>query len=177
LDNVVKTDELFHYGLRPDFDPIPVIRSGLLPLSVVNPASAEERRDLYHQLDEQWAQPVLGPGVRHTGIFLTPVDFDQIPPDRPSIAWIQQFGRFRIPVTAVATDRAVLTWAGPFPRTSLALTTAALERAAALWPTALVARWFGRNSSKMFYDVPQVVTYQHRIPVSADQWDPPRLPR
>jgi hypothetical protein len=36
----------------------------------------------------------------------------------------------------------------------------------------MIVEWFGRDQSRMFFHVPQVVTYQDMIPVAADQWQP-----
>lgn len=171
---VVRTDVLFHYGLRYDFDPVPVVHRGILPLSVVDPAAARARLDGLRALYELFAASVLGPGDgRHTGIFLTPIDFRAMRDDSPAIAWIQGFGRFAIPLTAIAPGAAVLTWEGPFLRTALVLSAAALERAADTWSPELVRQWFGRDRFRMFFHVPQVVTFQDTIPVSPAQWEPP----
>lgn len=116
---VVRTDVLFHYALRPDFDPRPVVQQGLLPLSGVNPDVARERRDGLRALDELLAASVLGPADgRHTGIFLTPIDFRPIRDDGQAIAWVKRFGRFEIPLTAITPASAMLTWEGPIPHTS-----------------------------------------------------------
>ncbi len=154
LGAMIRTDVLFHYALRPDFDPTPVVQQRLLPLSVVDPDAARERRDL-RALYELFAATVLGPGGdRHTGIFLTPIDFHPIRDDGSAIAWVKGFGRFRIPLRAITPASAVLTWAGPFRRTSVALHPAALERAAQIWSPDLIFRWFGRDRSRIVLSRP-----------------------
>jgi hypothetical protein len=174
VGTVVRTDVLFHYALRPDVDPTPVVQQGLLPLSAVAPDAARSRAELLRDLYQLFAAAVLGPGRdHHTGIFLSPIDFYPVQHDGPAITWVKGCGRFQIPLRAITPTSAVLTWAGPFPRTSVALHLAALERAAQIWSPALICRWFGHDRTRMFLHVPQVVTYQDAIPVSAEQWQPP----
>ena len=175
MHSPIRKDVLFHYGMNVHYDPQLTIERGLLPLTVVDPERAYALADLFHRLDDQFATPVLGASEeRHTGIYLTPIDFRTITGDeRPALAWIGQFGRFHVPLSALESDQAVLTWEGPFPRTSLPLGPSALERAAEVWTATLVLEWFGRDRNRMFYHVPQVVTYQARVSVEEGQWEPP----
>ncbi len=175
MDNVIRSDVLFHYGLHPDFDPGPVVRNGLWPLSRIQPDLTPERRAVFRALDAVFAEPVLGPDPdRHTGIYLTPIDFQALASaDRPTLAWIRGFGRFRIPREVLDPAHAVMTWAGPFPRTVRALSDDALADARHRWTPERVVVWFGTDRTKMFWHVPQVVAYQPVVPVSWDQWEPP----
>jgi hypothetical protein len=174
VTSVIRTDVLFHYTLRPGFDPTAVFRKGLLPLSSLDPVAADASRGTRRELYVLFAAPVLGPhGDRHSGIFLTPIDFNRIRGDGPNVAWIKSFGRFQVPLTALESPVSVVTWGSPFPRTSLALSSSALAEAAHLWSSGLILQWFGRDRSRMFFHVPQVVTFQDVILVAVDQWQPP----
>jgi hypothetical protein len=117
----------------------------------------------YEILYRAWAQPVLLRPYPNSGVFLTPIDFRQLPGtslhDRP---------RLEIPLESVDPDWAVLTYEWRGERVSRRLCPEALADAAALWRAADVERWFGRDRTRLFFHVPQVVTYQPGgVPVPA----------
>lgn len=167
-DRVLAIDRLFHYVLQPHDGLVDeIVRNGLRPLSDLPTsdrwvALQRHRPGFFEDLYDAWARPVLGrPYPGRSGIFLTPIDFRRLPG-----IWLADRPRVAVPLDLIDRSWSCLTYGGDCPRTTLPLSPETLEEAAAYWSADRVRRWFGRDSTKLFYDVPQVVTYQpHGVPV------------
>ena len=162
----VRADRVFHYLLRPGTSAVPdILEKGLLPLDVVDPARLEQinrsRPDVFRILFKEFASRVLPPSAfRHTGIFLTPIDFRLLP--KHPLAGALRIG---VPIEAIDGTQATVTWAGPWPRVSLPFGRSALERARGAWTPPLIREWYGKDPTMNFFQVPQVVTYQESVSV------------
>lgn len=151
----ISDDLLFHYLLG-DREP----RATLRPLSDF-PGSARWQEvqhgapGHYEALYRAWAEPLLLRPYSNSGVFLTPIDFRQVPgtilSDRP---------RLSIPLDSVDPEWTVLTYEWRGERVSRRLSREALADAAARWRVEDIQRWFGRDRRRLFFHVPQVVTYQ-----------------
>lgn len=71
--------------------------------------------------------------------------------------------RLRIPLNRVDPAKSVLTYKQLGQRRSFLLSEDALVKAAQLWSPAEIEAWLGKDPEKLFYFVPQVVTYQGRV--------------
>lgn len=109
----------------------------------------------YEALYRAWAEPVLLRQYPNSGVFLTPIDFRQVPG-----ASLSDGSRVDIPLESVDPEWAVLTYEWRGERISRRLSRQALEDAAGLWHIDDIERWFGRDRERLFFYVPQVVTYQ-----------------
>lgn len=163
--DVVSRTHLFHYALQEDADLDPIVRDGLRPLSDFPDgerwrAIEAELPGFFEQLYARLAEPVLGVPYANSGVFLTPIDFRELPG-----SLLHERARLRIPVERVDASRAVLTWEADGPRVVLPLGAEALARAAAEWDAERVTAWFGRDRTRLFFHVPQVAAYGGRIPV------------
>jgi hypothetical protein len=146
---------LFHYLLG-DSRPQPVLRPlSDFPDSERWQAIQRAVPGHYEALYRAWAEPVLLRPYQNSGVFLTPIDFRRVPgtilTDRPRVS---------VPVDAVDPEWAVLTYEWRGERVSRRLSREALADAAALWGVEDIRRWFGRDPQRLFFYVPQVVTYQ-----------------
>lgn len=169
---VISTTHLFHYFLE-GTGPLPrILEEGLRPLSDF-PDSARwqliERHmpGFYRQLYEDWAMPVLRGAYSTSGIFLTPIDFRAIP--RHAMAGR---ARLRLPVDRIDPARAVVTSEPGGVRHRAGFTPEALRAVAAEWTAEDITAWFGRDPQKLFFFVPQVVTYQARVRVEPSDVEP-----
>lgn len=175
-DGCISDSHLFHYFLRPtDSATLERIRvEGLRSLSD-QPEQAERLRAIeqavpghFARLYHDWARPVLHrPYDGRTGVFLTPIDFRQIPE-----SWLRRRSRVVVPLQRLDIGDAVLTYDEDGQRVSLALNRDALIQARELWPVSRVVAQFGVDHQRLFFLVPQVVTYQSKpIPVHANDID------
>lgn len=179
---VCSTEKVYHYLLDPpaterDVEIVvdSLLKEGLVPLSDQDPAGrvpeVAERLRLLEFIYDQIARPVLGRPYANSGVFLSPVDFRLMAGhDLPLIQGrpMASLPRFAVPVAELDPDQAILTWveggeAGE--RAVRRLGPAALAEAAEKWPASRVREWFGRDLTKMFFYVPQVMTYQGRVPL------------
>ncbi len=158
---VCSTNFAFHTFLNPQEGLIEaVLRDGLRPLSDF-PDSERWRQIEAHMpgffegLYRQLAEPILHKPYTNSGIFVSPIDF-QLLPD----SLMYNRARVRIPFSRIDPEYAVLTHELNGHRVALRLTAQNLEETAALWTAALVAEWFAKDQSKMFYYVPQIGVYQ-----------------
>lgn len=161
---MISTEHLFHYFLSGDQDSRkPVLEEGLRPLSDF-PESQRwhliERHEpgFFRKIHRLWAAPVLADEYTNSGIFLTPIDFRAGGPK-----WMHERPRLRIPLNRVDPAKSVLTYKQLGQRRSFLLSEDALVKAAQLWSPAEIEAWLGKDPEKLFYFVPQVVTYQGRV--------------
>jgi hypothetical protein len=174
---VCRTDRLYHYLLGGE-DAIPaILEQGLLPLSAL-PESERwrrieaERTGFFRDLYTTFALPVLQRPFRHSGVFLTPIDF-RLLPDLP----LASTARITLPLTAIECQHATLTYELGGQRVVRPLAPETLEQTARAWPASRVRAWFGRDQSRLFFYVPQVAVYQDgTIPVRPDWIEPPIRP-
>lgn len=157
---VCETDRLYHYLLGGDEALPSILERGLLPLSAMpeHPRWQRSERALpafYRQLYAQWAEPVLRRPYRHSGIFLTPIDFRRLPD-----LLLATRTRIVLPLSALDCQAATVTYEIDERRIVLPLTVENLEETARRWPADMVRAWFGRDRTKLFYFVPQVAVYQ-----------------
>lgn len=123
--------------------------------------------DLYAEM----ARAVLGWDEAPTsGIFLTPLDFRAIPGH--ALAAVE---RLEIPLVSIVAECSVLTFAAEDGRVSKPLDAGTLSAAVAAWPASRIAEWFGRDPERLFWHVPQVVSYQTHVPVSVEFWSSPTV--
>lgn len=165
-EQACRTDRLYHYLLSDEADLAAIVASGLLPLSA-RPDSARwqmheaARPNFYRDLYALFAEPVLQRPYRHSGIFLTPIDFRRLPGLAPT-----QLARVVLPLSAIDAESAVLTYELAGQRIVFPASPETLIETARQWPDTLVRDWFGRDPSRLFYFVPQVAVYQEgAIPV------------
>jgi hypothetical protein len=101
----------------------------------------------------------------YSGIFLTPIDFHQMPGDRrPEHRLAQKPWPVSTALSTLESPVSVATWGNPFLRPSLALSPTKIAEAAHLWSSGLIFQGFGRDRSRIFFHVLQVVTLQASSP-------------
>lgn len=162
---VCQTDRLYHYLLNGEESIDAILAEGLLPLSALpnDPrwvSVAEYFPNLFESLYTLFAKPILIDPYRNSGIFLTPIDFRAMP-DQP----LSNCRRIAVPVTAMDLTMATITYEWAAKRVVLALSPTSLAQVRDLWTDDLVQDWFGRDQHRLFFFVPQVVTYQGNIPI------------
>lgn len=162
------TNVLFHYFLGGHFEESlrSILAQGLRPLSDFPDSDRwrlidRQYPEIFEQLYQLFAAPVLGHSYSNSGIYLTPIDFRLVPSSN-----MARRQRLRIPVDRIKPSKACLTWELDGLRESLPFEQDSLRRAARIWSSDLVVSWFGRDPERLFYYVPQVVTYQGRIDVT-----------
>ena len=172
---VCRTDRLYHYLIGGEGALAAILERGLLPLSA-QPESVRWRAierewpGFYRGIYATFAEPLLQRPYRHSGVFLTPIDFRRLP-DLPLAAT----ARIALPLAAVERDSAALTYVLEDRRLVLPLTPGTLAEAARRWPAAMVRAWFGRDQSKLFWFVLQVAVYQEgSIPIR-EEWVEPAV--
>ena len=111
--------------------------------------------DFFKNLYAMMAEPILNKPYSNSGIFLTPIDFYQLPG-----TILYQRPRMRIPIERIDPEWAILTYELNQARISEKLSREALAKIAKLWTANLVREWFGKDPHRVFYFVPQVVAYQ-----------------
>lgn len=165
---ICSTTHVFHALLNSEFSTIePILKNGLRPLSDF--PESERWQDLekrmpgfYRKLYEQIAQPVLKLPYSNSGIFVTPIDFQKSPS-----RFMNNKVRINIPITRLDPQYCVLTYVLNEERISLALTPENLEKTAEIWDADMVHAWFAKDTTKVFYYVPQIAVYQPQgIPVT-----------
>lgn len=159
--HVCSTESVYHALLNPEFDKVEaIVKNGLRPLSDFPESDRWKQLEqvmpgFYSQLYETIAQPVIKKPYTNSGIFVTTIDFQKLPG-----SLMNNKTRIKIPITQLDPAYCVLTYVINEERVSLELTKANLEKAAAIWTAAMVQEWFAKDSSKIFYYVPQVAVYQ-----------------
>lgn len=175
---VCSTDTLYHYLLNPDTTSVSsMLENGLRPLSDF-PESPRWKQiesaypGFFKWLYGEFAAPVLKKPYDNSGIFLSPIDFRRMP-----ASFMQAKPRFNVPLERIDPKWAVLTYVVEEQRHSYALSPETLSKTAELWDEEMVARWFGVDSHRLFFYVPQVVTYQPGgIQVMKGDFDGPAQP-
>jgi hypothetical protein len=172
VTRVLSTTHLFHYALDTGADMSRIAAEGLRPLSDF--PESERWREIeaqapgfFERLYRLVAEPVLGRPYERSGIFLTQVDFRQLPG-----SLLERRSRLTIPNDRIDASAAVLTWSIGDERVSRPFGPESLEEAASLWDAGLVTDWFARDRTRLFFHVPQVATYQPRVSTGSADVDP-----
>lgn len=176
MTSCIRADRLYHYFFaEPDDEEINrIFKEGLVPLSA-QPDRADRLAEIEHHypghfehLYNAWAEPVLKqPYPGSTGVFATPIDFRQV-----AGSILENAPRLQIPLARIDPDYAIITYEDP-DRISLPLNSQNLQLIADSWPAERVTRSFGRDPERLFYYVPQIVTYQPQpVQISANDWQP-----
>lgn len=159
--SICATDVVYHYFFQPDPDTIEsVLQSGLRPLSDF-PTSERWQQiqthmpDFFQTLYNRMVEPILKKPYPNSGIFLTPIDFYQLPE-----TILAQRPRVRIPVDRIDAEWAILTYELKQSRAAEKLSMQVLQQTADMWSEDLIREWFGKDPSRVFYFVPQVAAYQ-----------------
>lgn len=121
----------------------------------------KQKEPFYRELYRRFAEPLLRRPFFTSGLFLTPIDFRQIPDSllakRPRIA---------IPLSALSGSASILTYELDGQRILVPCTQEALDRAAATWDEERISTWFGRDPQQIFFYVPQVAVFTEQgIPI------------
>ena len=163
---VCSVDRLYHYMLSGARDLGSILEHGLLPLSA-RPESdrwkqmESGRPGFFEWIYEAFAKPIVQLPYRHSGVFLTPIDFR----DMAGVK-IADLPRIVIPLDAVDPLTASVTYMLNGQRMIRPLTVEDLEDTARIWSEDMVRAWFAKDRTMMFFHVPQVAAYQEGgIPV------------
>jgi len=167
---VCSTTFVFHALLNSEFSTVePILKNGLRPLSDFPDSERWQQLEkhmpgFYQNLYEQIAQPVINKPYSNSGIFVTPIDFQKSPSP-----FMSNNVRIKIPVTRLDPEYCVITYVLNEERIALPLTSENLEQTAEIWNAKMVQTWFAKDTSKMFFYVPQIAVYQPQgIPVMQD---------
>ena len=168
---VCHTDRLYHYILNGDEAIDAIVEQGLLPLSAMpdHPRWLSVRTLYPHHfesLHKLFAEPVAATPCRNSGIFLTPIDFRALPDQS-----LSRYRRLTIPLAAIKPTEAAVTNEWEATRIVLPLSEDTLKEVQNRWTADVVRTWFGRDRHRLFFHVPQVVTYQERIPIPSEWVD------
>jgi hypothetical protein len=172
-NQVCSTKRLYHYLFNPDEAVISSIcEQGLRPLSDFpeSPRWEEIQNSLpgvFEWIYREFAEPILQKPYINSGVFLSPINFRLMPG-----SLMYESPRFVIPVERIDPEWSCLTYVIDDQRISLHLTAENLQRTADLWTYDLVERWFAVDKTKVFFYVPQVVSYQPEgIPVQPGEYE------
>ena len=164
---VCSTEFVYHALLNPEFDKVEaILKDGLRPLSDFPESDRWKQLEahmpgFYQNLYESIAQPVIKKPYRNSGIFVTTIDFQKLPD-----SFMNNKTRIKIPIADLDPAYCVLTYVLNEERVAVKLTPENLESAANIWTADMVREWFAKDTSKIFYYVPQVAVYQpHGIPI------------
>lgn len=155
---VCSTEFVFHTLLNPEFDRIEeILQNGLRPLSDFPQSERWQQIEqampgFYRNLYEQLAQPILQKPYTNSGIFLSPIDFWQLPG-----TLLHGKPRIRIPISRLDPNDSVLTYVLHEQRVLLPLNSESLAETARLWTEEKVREWFAKDANRMFFYVPQMV--------------------
>lgn len=170
---VCRTDTLYHYLFRPSADVhASILENGLRPLSDFPEserwqAIQEARPGFFKWVYEYMAVSVINKPYVNSGIFVTPIDFRLLPD-----AYLHDKPRFAIPISRIDPEWACISYEIGDQRTSLPLTAESMQVVAELWTAETVMHWFARDNTRVFFHVPQVVTYQAGgIPVRPEDYE------
>jgi hypothetical protein len=161
VKQVCSTTSVFHYFFDPSEDAIAsVLRDGLRPLSDFPDSERWQQIEaampgFYENLYISIAQPIIQQAYSNSGVFLTPIDFYQMEntllADKP---------RLRIPLSRLDAAWTCVTYVLQDERETVILSETALDDVAKIWTDDLVREWFGKDTSKLFFYVPQLAVYQ-----------------
>ena len=173
-DLICSAESLFHYLFSNDSAQAEsILRIGLRPLSDF-PESARWLEiqaalpGFFEGLYREIAEPVVQKPYINSGIFLSPIDFRQLPE-----SFLYDKPRFAIPLERIDPEWACVTYELDGSRSRLPYSPDTLQTTRQLWRRELVERWFGVDNHKVFYYVPQVVVYQPGgIPVQPGDFEP-----
>ncbi len=167
---VCSTQYLYHTLLNSEFQKVDsILKNGLRPLSDFPDSDRWQQLEkhmpgFYENLYEQVAQPLLQKPYIHSGIFVSPIDFQKLP-----LSLMYNKTRLRIPIARLDPTCCVITYVLNNERVSLSLTLENLAKTADIWDAGMVQTWFAKDKTKMFYYVPQVAIYQSPgIPIEQD---------
>jgi hypothetical protein len=169
---VCSTEYLYHYLLNAQMGkPEQILENGLRPLSDFPETKQWQEIEanmpgFYRNLYQNIAEPILKKPYRNSGIFLTPIDFYPLGDTLPR-------QRFRIAVDKIDPSWACLTYVINDQRVVLPFTAENLEQVAIEWTDEQVQRWFGIDPHRLFFYVPQIVTYQGYISVDVADLEQP----
>lgn len=158
---VCSTEYVYHNLLNPSDGLIEsILQYGLRPLSDFPDSERWQQIEsqmpgFFEQLYTDIAAPVVGKPYMNSGVFVSPIDFQLMP---GSLLFNRT--RVKIPVSRLDPAFSALTYVIDEQRVSLSLTTDHLATTADLWTGEMVSRWFAVDNSKIFYYVPQIMTYQ-----------------
>ena len=158
---VCSTTHVYHALLNPEFDRLEaILRHGLRPLSDFPDSERwqqleREMPGLYRHLYTTIAEPVIQKPYANSGIFVSPIDFQQLPGSS-----MKDRTRLKIPLARLDPAYCVLTYVLDDERSALPLTPENMERAADLWDAEMVQSWFAKDQTRIFFYVPQIAVYQ-----------------
>ncbi len=158
---VCSTTHLYHYLLNPEEKlNESILSQGLRPLSHFPNSSRRQIIEaklpgFFEKLYVNWCKSVVGKPYTNSGVFFSPIDFRLLPD-----SLLSNTARIRVPLDRLEPDWSCLTYEHKRNRISLPLNTANLESTASLWDERMILGWFAKNPNRLFYYVPQVVTYQ-----------------
>ena len=161
MESICSTKIAYHYLFNDTPEVIDSIKNnGLQPLSNFPNSKGWQQindafPDFFEKLYGKFAKPVIQKPYLNSGVFLTPIDFKLLP---DSI--VSNKGRLEIPIAKIDPEWAVITYVYNDKRVSLTFSKENLENSSKLWNKQLVERWFGVNKERLFFYVPQIVTYQ-----------------
>jgi hypothetical protein len=170
---VVSTTHLFHYLFNEAEDTLSsMLENGLCPLSDFPDSQRWKdimayKADFFETIYENFAKPIINKPYENSGVFLTPIDFYNLPN-----TFLFDKRRIAVPVERIDAEYSVMTYVYEDERVSLAFDKENLQNVAELWQEDLVREWFGKDQTRVFFYVPQLVTYR-RVPVSADDIQKP----
>jgi hypothetical protein len=159
--SICSTTHVYHYMFNSDQDVIAsILETGLRPLSDFPESERWQQIEkiypgVFEHLYELFAQPVIHKPYTNSGVFVSPIDFRQMPE-----SFMFTKPRAVIPTNRFAPEWSALTYEYEGQRISLPLTEENLIRTAELWTTEQVQKWFGLDQRRLFFYVPQIVTYQ-----------------
>ena len=164
---VCSTTHVYHALLNTGDEIInSILEKGLRPLSDFPESERWQQINaqmsgFFENLYDMVAADVLQKPYMNAGVFVSPINFRRLP---ESI--MHSKTRVKIPVSRIDPEYACITYVLEGERTSLPFTAENLERTAEIWTADMVTEWFARDSSKIFFYVPQIAVYQHGgIPV------------
>jgi len=158
---VCSTTHLFHYLLNENEDTLQsMLANGLRPLSYFPDSPRwkqlqEHAPSMFNWIYENFAQPIIQKPYQNSGIFITPIDFYKM-----EETWLHDKARIAVPKDLIDPEWAAITYELEGQRISLPFTDESLTLITDIWDEQHVREWFGKDSSKVFYYVPQIVTYQ-----------------
>lgn len=171
---VCSTQFLYHYMLNSSKELVDsIFIHGLRPLSYF--PESERWIEIQNTLPgffewvyELMAKPIIQKPYQNSGIFLSPIDFRKLPD-----SLLSKKGRFSIPLDEVNPEWSSLSYELDGERVRLPLAKEMLEQTSQIWNKSMVEDWFGVDPNRLFYYVPQVVTYQPGgIPVKHKHYQP-----
>lgn len=170
---VCRTDILFHYLFRPAPEVhASILEHGLRPLSDFPDserwqAIQEARPDFFEWVYDYMAASVIKKPYVNSGVFVTPIDF-RLMPD----TFLSDKPRFALPLARFEPEWSCIAYELHDERISLPLNGQSMQAVADLWTADLVREWFARDNTRVFFHVPQVVTYQPEgVPVRPEDYE------